>query len=326
VKLLAEKDSLNEAHLGVKPTQDWKLHHVVFNSLGHTQANLYFGVWDGRKGSLAFRNARISEAGMVNLIRRPGAPFVARTADGRVLVEGHDFEPIRDPEMGTRPWTGEYEVWHKPPALKTRLPDGTVLLLSYYHAITVYDGQAMICVSEPKTYELLRDQAQRMTKAWGARGYMMSFDEIRVMNWCDACQQRHLAPGQMLAETARQCERILREANPGGRIYTWSDMFDPNHNAHGNYYLVNGDLAGSWEGLSPQTTVIPWYFEKRDASLAWFAGRGHHQVIAGYYDDDPAKVRSWLEAASKVKGVDGVMYTTWASNYADMERFAAYIP
>jgi hypothetical protein len=130
----------------------------------------------------------------------------------------------------------------------------------------------------------------------------------------------------MLAETARQCEAILREANPGGRIYTWSDMFDPNHNAHANYYLVNGDLAGSWEGLSPQTIILPWNYDKRNESLAWFAGRGHRQIIAGYYDDDPAKVRNWLEAAGKVKGVDGVMYTTWVSNYSDIEKFASYIP
>jgi hypothetical protein len=33
-------------------------------------------------------------------------------------------------------------------------------------------------------------------------------------------------------------------------------------------------------------------------------------------------VKQWLEAAKKVSGVEGVMYTTWKGNYRDMEEFA----
>src|SRR5436189_154658 len=32
---------LNFAHLGVKPTQDWKEHHAVFNSLDASEVNVY---------------------------------------------------------------------------------------------------------------------------------------------------------------------------------------------------------------------------------------------------------------------------------------------
>ncbi len=325
VKILAEERSLNFADLKVKPTQDWTLHHVVFNSLGSTQANLYLGAWGAGRGSLSYRNARISESGLVNLIRRPGAPFLLKTEAGVSLTEGKDYSPVRDPFMGSRPWNGEYEVWHEPPALETHLPDGTALFASYHHAITVGDGQAMICLSEPKTTALLRRQARELHQAWGARQYMMSFDEIRVMNWCEACQARHLSPGRILAQTARDCEKFLREQNPGVRICVWSDMFDPSHNAHGNYYLVNGDLAGSWDGLSPQTTILQWNFDKRDESMAWFARRGHHQVIAGYYDHDPADVGNWLRSAASISGVDAVMYTTWTGNYSDLEKFASLI-
>ena len=35
-------------------------------------------------------------------------------------------------------------------------------------------------------------------------------------------------------------------------------MFDPNHNAHANYYLVRGDLTGSWKGLDNDIIVVPW--------------------------------------------------------------------
>lgn len=325
VKVLAGNRALNYNALGTQPTQDWQVHHVVFNSLEATEVAVYFGCWGGRTGSLWWDDALIEEVAFVNLVRRDGAPLVVRRENGTALAEGTDFPPLKDPKMGVRLWPGSYDVYHEPPAFKVSLPDGTRLRASYYHAATVYDDQAMICPSEPKTVELLRDQAKRLHAAWGAKGYMMSHDEIRVLNWCGACERRHLEAGAILADNARTCLRILREVNPGGRVYVWSDMFDPQHNAHRDYYLVRGDLAGSWEGLDAEVTIVPWYFEQRDASLKFFADRGHRQVIAGYYDSAPERVRDWLAAAGKVRGVEGVMYTTWEHRWADLEKFSQCI-
>ena len=264
----------------------------------------------------------MEEAGLVNLVRRPGAPLVVQKEDGPILTEGRDFANLVDPNMGTHPWKGSYDIWHQPPVIKTSLPAGTRLRVSYYHAVTVHDDQAMICPSEPRTLELLRDQARRMHAAWGAKGYMMSHDEIRVLNWCQACQRRNLDAGAILADNVKSCTRILREINPGGKIYVWSDMFDPNHNAHKDYYLVRGDLKGSWEGLDKEVIIVPWYFDKRKESLEFFSERGHRQVIAGYYDSKPQQIREWLEAARPFPSVIGVMYTTWQHKYADLEGFA----
>jgi hypothetical protein len=109
----------------------------------------------------------------------------------------------------------------------------------------------------------------------------MSHDEIRVLNWCEACQRRNMDAGALLADNVRTCIQILRDTNPSGKIYVWSDMFDPNHNAHKDYYLVRGNLARSWEGLDKDIIILPWYFEKRSESLKFFADRDHHQWIAG---------------------------------------------
>jgi hypothetical protein len=234
---------------------------------------------------------------------------------------------LKDPLMGERPWRGEFDTYHQPPVLQTKLQDGTRLLASYHHAATVHNHQAMICLSEPRTYELLQDQAVWMHKIWGARGYMMSHDEIRVLNWCKACQDRHLSPGEILADNVKRCAAILREVNPGGHISVWSDMFDPNHNAvKGRYYLVNGSLENSWDGLARDVIIVPWNFERRSESLRFFAERGHAQIIAGYYDDDPARVIDWMKAARSVPdSVDGVIYTTWTNNYSHLEEFAAFV-
>lgn len=322
VKILAGNHALNYNYLNVKRVQDWTTHHVVFNSLDHTEANLYLGCWNGSTGSVWFDEAALEETALVNLVRREGAPLVIRREDGTELKEGPDFSPLVDPNMGVEPWKGAYDIWHEPPIIKTSLPDGTRLRVSYYHAVTVHDDQAMLCPSEPRSIELLRDQARLMHTAWGAASYMMSHDEIRVLNWCGACQKRRLDAGALLADNVRTCIGILREVNPGGRIYVWSDMFDPNHNAYRDYYLVRGNLAGSWNGLDEDIIIVPWHFAKRDKSLQWFAARGHRQLIAGYYDSDPAQIQEWLKAAEGIDGVMGVMYTTWQQNYNDLERFA----
>jgi len=325
VKVLSGDRGLNYNSLGVQSTQDWQTHHVVFNSLDCNEVSVYLGCWDGTTGSLWWDDARIEEVAFVNLVCRPGAPLSIRRDKGPALEEGRDFEPLRDGRLGMRQWPGTYDVYHDPPLLRTSLPAGTRLRASYYHAVTVNDDQAMICPSEPKTVDLLRDQAQRMHAAWGASAYMMSHDEIRVFNWCQACQQRHLDAGALLADNVRTCIQILRQVNPHGRIYVWSDMFDPNHNAHKGYYLVRGDLTGSWEGLDPAVIVVPWDYEKREASLRFFAGRGHRQMIAAYYDAAPERVRDWLAAARQVPGVQGVMYTTWKQRYEDLERFSQIV-
>jgi hypothetical protein len=328
VKVLPEggKPSLTWDNLKVKPTMDWTQQHIVFNSQDNTTATIMFGAWGGGKGTLQWRDAKIETVAFLNMPRRPGCPLEIKTADGKALKEGSDFDELRDPHLGTNPWAGEFDIWHEPPVLKTKLPDGTKLLASYSHAATIYDGQAMICPSEPKTMEVLRDQAQRVHKLWGAKGYMMSHDEVRVLNQCAACRARGISPGKILAENVKACIAILKEINPGGRIYVWNDMFDPNHNAvEKNYYLVNGSLLGSWEGLDKDVIILPWYFEKRAQSLRFFADRGNRQVIAGYYDSDPAKVKDWLAAAKGVNGVLGVMYTTWQNNYNDIEAFSKAI-
>jgi hypothetical protein len=99
-------------------------------------------------------------------------------------------------------------------------------------------------------------------------------------------------------------------------------MFDPYHNAvEGPYYLVNGPWTGSWEGLDKDVTIVNWNYGRRDESLKFFADRGHKQIIAGYYDGSQ-DTRKWLESADKVKGVEGIMYTTWQNDFDHLEEFA----
>ena len=324
VKILAGDKSLQFDHLKVAPTQDWTTHHAVFNSQANTEANLYLGCWDGSTGQLWWDDVVLEECPLVNLVRRDQAPLHVRTAEGKELVEGKDFEPLSDPLLGTKPYNGCFTVYHQPPVLKVKLPDGAKLLVSYFHGVTVHDDQANLCVSEPEAIKLLQDQIRRVHDLFKAKGYFMSHDEIRVFNWSELPRGKKMSAGELLAQNVRTCIAALKQTNPSGKIYVWGDMFDPNHNAHKDYYLVNGDLTGSWEGLDRDVIMVPWAFELREKSMAFFAGRGHHQLMAGYYDDDAASnARGWMETAKATKQVDAIMYTTWKQDYSQLEAFIA---
>jgi hypothetical protein len=316
---------LNYSYLHEQPTQKWTTHHITFNSLGNADVQLYFGVWGGHQGTISWRSPSLEEAGLVNVLRRPGAPFTVKIEGGRELKEGVDYEPVSDPKLGLVPYAGEFEIWHEPPSITVKdLTDGTRLRVSFYHPHKVYEEQICACVSEPAFVDLLRRQASDVHRLWSASNYMMSHDEWRVMNWCDACTQRQLTPGQIAADSVRTCTDILHRTAPGTRVLVWNDMFDPFHNARDRYFLVNGDLKGSWEGLSKDVIIVNWNSGKAAESLKFFAERGHQQLIAGYYDGPLDNTRKWLQTAkdTKVPGILGVMYTTWGNRYDELEAFA----
>jgi hypothetical protein len=312
---------------GLEPTADWKKADVVFNSLEEREVSLYVGFWGEGKGTFWIDDLALEELALVNLLRRKGCPFLVKSADGKTTYEeGRDYEPVADAKLGQVPWPGEYEFEHPGASIRitprSKIRSGERLRVSWYHPIITHGSQVMCCPSEPKLYEILSVQARRVNELFRPKTFFMSHDEIRVGNWCRACQDRKLTPGQLLADNVRRCTEILKSESPRARIVVWSDMFDPHHNAVDNYYLVNGSLKGSWEGLSRDVLIANWNGGKAKESLAFFADRGHKQIIAGYYDgDDLTNFQQWDQAAQNVQGVVGFMYTTWQSKYNLLEQY-----
>ena len=326
--------NLNYFEPNVQKTQDWRRADIVFNSLEFSEITLRLIVSGDRGGKIWWDDVRIEPAGLVNVLRRDGTPLRVTSEDGKtVYQEGRDFGAVRDPKFFNGPQPGRFSIWHEAPSVPvpagSALKEGQKVFFSYFHPTAVHSEQIMCCMAEPKVYELLKWQAEQTCKNLQPDGYFMAHDEMRCQGWDESCARTKMTPGQLLAENVKRCVGILGAADPGKPIYVWSDMFDPYHNARkpGRYYLVKGDgpWYGSWEGLPKEVTVVSWHVHERGRleSLKHFAALGNKQILAGYYDANPALIRPWLNEAAQVEGVVGAMYTTWRNNYADLEKFAA---
>lgn len=153
----------------------------------------------------------------------------------------------------------------------------------------------------------------------------MSHDEIREMNWDSACQSRKLTPAQLLADNVRKCDSIMHEVHPGVDVFDWSDMFDSLHNAHNDYYLVNGDLSGDWNLIPKNITIVNWNGGNMSQSLNFFSKLGFSQITSPYYDvQNTDNIRAWRLAMNTIPNMRGMMYTTWANDYSFLTPFADY--
>ena len=111
---------------------------VVFNSQDQSQINLYVGLWGGKSGTLWVDDLAFEEVSLINVLRRPGCPFVVASGDGKTTyVEGRDFEPVADPLLAQVPYAGEYSFAHDGPTIRlkagSRMKEGDRLLVSWSH-------------------------------------------------------------------------------------------------------------------------------------------------------------------------------------------------
>jgi len=193
-----------------------------------------------------------------------------------------------------------------------------------YYAITPINGEGRgVCLTAPDVQRWAARNVRKVLELLPpASPLFLQHDEMRHMNSCESCRRMHMTAGQLLAWSLRGLIASL----PLSDLYIWSDMFDPWHNAVPHLYYVEGDLRGSWQGLPASVTVMNWNANRRRASLAWFAGRGNRQVIAGFYDppdqDGARAARTELFEANGIRGVEGVMYTTWQDDYSQLENYA----
>jgi len=318
----ADNRNLTPWRAPVPSTTGWKEIRWGFNSLWYDNVRISIGVPPGRPAKAWVDSVRVEEIGLLNVLRRPGTPVTVRDeAGGTVYQEGRDYERIEDPQL-----TFRFDREGPPIRLAagTRIRDGQRLRVSWYHGFSINAGQTTICMGEPKVYEIWRDQVRRIHAALAPPRYVLSMDEIREGGTCEACRGRNM--GELLGECLTRQFRMIREVNPKADVWVWSDMLDPNHNARGNYYLVQGDYTGSWKHVPKEMGILCWYYQRRALSLAFFSKLGFRTIAGAYYDaDNLDNPRGWLEEMARTPNAQGIVYTTWLNKYELLPEFGQLV-
>lgn len=311
--VLAGNRDLAPRSFDVPETSDWRKLTITFNSMANEKVLVYVGVWGGQSGKFWVDDWTLEEVGPLNVLRRPGTPVTVRSEDGSVTYEeGRDYAPLVDPDFSF------WNVDRPAPPLKllpgSRIRDGQRLRVSWYHPMVIYESQVTVCMAEPALYDIYEHEAKLLWEHLKFQKVILSMDEVRMGGTCAACEGKDMA--KLLGECVTKQIQILRKINPRVQVYIWSDMFDPNHNAHGDYYLVQGDFTGSWKYIPKDTIIAVWGGAPRAESLSFFTREGFRTLIACYYDaPNLEEVKGWHELAQKTKGVTGFMYTTWERKY-----------
>jgi hypothetical protein len=317
---LTDKDGdLAPREFHLPATGDWRKISMLFNSSDAEKVRLYAGVWGGKAGQFWLDDWSLEESGPVNVLHRPGTPVTVRSDDGATTYqEGVDYAPLGNPQP---------HVWRDtddPAPLKIlpggHIHDGDRLRVSWYHSMLINDSQVTVCMAEPEVYDIFEREAKLLAQRLHPRRVLLNMDEVRMGGTCRACAGRDL--GQLLGQCVTRQADILRRLMPRVQIYVWADMFDPNHNGHGHYYLARGDFTGSWEHVPKDLVMAVWGGAPSPESVRFFAAQGFPMLLACYYDADNLEdVKGWLKLARATPGVRGLMYTPWEKKYALLPAF-----
>ena len=318
--MTADKRDLSPFEPPQAPTSDWKQVTTAFNSWYAHEIELNAGVFEGVKGKVWVDDVQIEEVGLMNVVRRDGTPLQVRDErTGELYQEGRDFAKVVDPKLDFQ-WTHEMPVIHLLPG--GRIKPVTRLRVDYYHGTTIYNDQVSACPSDPRVYEIWKQQFPLIQKYLAPKRYFLQTDEERLFNRCAACRRRKMAAAAMLGQLTRWLYDQAHAVNPQAEVFYWSDMFDPAHNSKAQYYLVDGSLEGTWKYLPKDAGIVCWDYDLRRESLNFFSQHGFKTVAGAYYDaDDLSNPRDWLNALDSTPGAAGIMYTTWQNKFGLLGAF-----
>ena len=307
---------------GIASTQDWTRVECTFDAAGRSEFRVYAGIWGGKSGRFWLDDFEVEDVGCSPPLLREGLPFTVRDAKtGAELHAGVDYEL---PPQSV--WNKKWDSFRILRADAPETREGTELVANYWTAAVVASSQHPCCMSAPALYDYYRTSAAAVKEALNPRKWFLSMDEIRAGGTCPLCLARGLDMAHQLGECLARQREIIKSVRPDAQIYVWSDMIDPAHNAHDNYFACRGTFEGAWELVPKDLVISCWYGKKHDVSMPFFAERGFRTQAAAYYDaDDLEGCRAWLETCRRTPGCTGIMYTTWRNKYKLLAPFGELI-
>ena len=309
----------------LQATQDWQYVSLLFNCSADNGGVLYLGLWGGKSGKIWLDDVKVEELGVLSVLRRPGTPFTVRNAEtGVAYVEGKDYQAV--PGISTFALKPTEISMDLKLATGSSIKKGDKLLIDYYNPCRAGNSQFTVCMSEPELYEFFKQSAPGVMQALQPKKWFLSMDEIRAGGTCAACMARNTDMAHILADCIQQQRAIIKDVCPEADIYIWSDMLDPAHNAHDNYYACKGTYAGVWELIPKDLIISCWYGSKRNESMSFFSSRGFRTQAAAYYDADTLdSSRDWLVTCNQTENCTGIIYTSWRNKYALLAAFGELV-
>jgi hypothetical protein len=305
----------------------WQQKDYVFNSGNSTNVQFRVGSWGSTTGNIWFDDVSLTEIALHNVVRNSSSPLKIYRANGTPLTEGVDVNQIKEPWVIN---SSTYQLYRTP--LTVTIPAGSSLhagdpvKIDYDAAQPVEAGQYSLSMA-PEMQTYYHNVTTQLRTLFSAGTPMMvgGYDEIRAGNSSGAQIAAGKTAAQTLADSFLATYNTIRSVDPTTPIYTWSDMFDPNHNAVNNYYYWNGNLTPPPYALPSDVTVMNWNLGNLNTSLKYFAGLGNQQIIAGDYGAADGNAEAQLEVSRAVgaPGVRGLMFTVWDGNYSQLENYAA---
>jgi hypothetical protein len=318
---LSGKNTLASACPPVQPTQDWTEATLDFITRDQTEVNVYAGIWGGKTGRFWLDDLQVREyCSLADIVRRDGTPLALRSADRQAaFVEGVDFAKLENRRS--------LEAIRLTPGSSIR--EGERLLLDCYKTPFIgqeWGRQISLCMSNPALYEYWEAQARRLHEVLPFKKFLLEMDEIRNGGGCLLCRNSGKTMAQILGDCITRQRAIFKAIDPEIEVLIWSDMLDPNHNAHDNYYGVVGDFTGSYQYVPKDLVIMCWWNQMKETSLAFFSGEGFRTIGACYYDaDDLTNSREWLDLLRRTPGAQGIMFTSWQKKYGLLGAYGGLV-
>jgi len=318
-----ESRILMELNPILQSDSDWQKMTFGFNSCDNSTVKIYLGLSNWVSGKLWVDDLVIEEVAPLNVLSRPGTPVVVRNnKTGTTYEKSYDYAPIVDNKMNFR-------FDHEEPLVKilhnSGIKEDDRLRVSFYQGIALHESQVTYCMSEPRMYEIWRSQARAIHEAFAPQKYFLNVTQVRAGGSCETCKERGISVAQILGDCITRQLNIVRELNPNAEVFIWSDMLDGSHNARDNYYLVDGDLTGSWNYIPKDLVIVCWHYKLRNESMHHFSNLGFKTLVCINADKGADEIRYWQQAMKNTPESGGAIYTSFENDYTKLASFGKFV-
>lgn len=282
-----------------------------------------------RDGKIVFDGANGQGARPITKVPRgAGASFrIVCRRTGKACVEGRDY--AAPPQMTSVPVKPEDPPLAFEALRGGMLKEGDRLLVTgaMPSMAEMFDyspyGQYSACMSDPALYAYFEKSAAGVEEVFRPRKWMLSMDEVRNGGTCNACRARKTDMAHLFADCVKRQIEIIRRVHPKAEIYMWSDMCDPNHNAHDNYYSCKGTFEGSWTLVPKDIVMVCWDQDIFAASMAFFEKQGFRTLLSACCDGEKGAeiARRGIAVCRDTRHAVGAMYTTWQEDHGKLPEF-----